>query len=330
MIEHSRRGALGALGAAAAALLTDISPLLAAASARVGTGWTPGLQLYTLGDAPAKDLSGTLRLVGQVGFKTVELPSYYGHTPKDLRSTLDDAHLTCRSIHVAPLPTPGMWDLQGDIGELIGNFHQVGADYLVVPIVMFPPSMVEAMRNPPPGGFDAAAHNALFDMITADDWKRTADLLNKRAVRLAEAGIRLAYHNHALDFRPLAGGKSGYDLLVENTDPIHVKLELDVGWAVSAGQDVDGLFRRLGSRIALLHLKDVQKPSGPALDMVPADIGAGIVPWASVAGWVHRLNIQHIYVEQEPPFPGAPIDSVRTAYRFLSGLFATSQRKERP
>jgi hypothetical protein len=64
--------------------------------------------------------------------------------------------------------------------------------------------------------------------------------------------------------------------------------------------------------------------------MVPADIGTGIVPWPSVAAWVHTLNIQHIFVEQEPPFPGEPMDSVRIAYRFLSGLFATSQRKGRP
>ena len=326
MIGHSRRGALTALGGAAAALIADHAPLLAAARAGAVGGWTPGLQLYTLGDAPARDLPGTLRTVRQVGFTRVELPGDYGHTPAALREALDAAGLTCSSVHVAPLPTPGMWDLQDDIEQLIGHLHQVGATYLVVPIVMFPESMVQAIRNPPPGGFDAAARDALFDTIGVDDWRRTADLLNARATRLLRAGIRTAYHNHALDFRPLAGGRTGYDVLVENTDPKLVKLELDIGWAVSAGQDLDGLFRRLGARIALLHFKDVQRPSGPVLDMVPADIGAGIVPWKSVAAWMARLNIDDAFIEQEPPFPHAPMESVRIGYRYLSDLFGHSRR----
>jgi hypothetical protein len=41
---------------------------------------------------------------------------------------------------------------------------------------------------------------------TADDWKRVADELNRMGEKTSRDGILLGYHNHAVEFKDLAGG----------------------------------------------------------------------------------------------------------------------------
>ncbi len=55
----------------------------------------------------------------------------------------------------------------------------------------------------------------------ADDWKRTADLMNDKAEILARSGIQAGYHNHGFDFMPGGKGRQErrYDILLERTDP---------------------------------------------------------------------------------------------------------------
>lgn len=326
MTNWSRRNLLGSLGAAAGAALFA-GPATALPLAE-DTGWVPGLQLYTLGDAPAKDLAGTLGAVARIGYRAIELPGSYGRTAADLRGALDRAGLVCPAFHAAPRKTPGMWDLETDPDKLAADAHALGAEYVVVPIMLLPDVVMQGLSNPPAGGFTRQGVLDLLGKMTADDWKRTADLLNRSAANLARSGIRFAYHNHSAEFLPLPGGGNGYDLLLANTDPALVKLELDLGWAVSAGQDVDALFARLGDRIQLLHLKDVGAQTGVGLEMEPADVGTGLVPWTKVAEAVRRYRIPHLFVEQEPPFPGEPIESVKVAHAYLSRLFASSAGKE--
>lgn len=327
MTDWLRRRLLGSLSAAAgAALLGGHAGGARAAGSRDEPGWAPGLQLYTLGDAPANDLAGTLEAVSRIGYRAVELPGSYGVAPAELRRALDRARLICPAIHAAPRKTEGMWDIEGDLEKLAADVRLLGAEYVVVPIMLLPDVVMQGLRNPPAGGFTQQAVLNLLGQITPDDWKRTADLLNHSAAGLAGSGVRLAYHNHSTEFLPLPNGGNGYDLLLTNTDPGLVDFELDVGWAVSAGQDLDALFRRAGDRISLLHLKDAGARSGVALEMVPADVGAGIVPWRTVARAVRRYRIGHLFVEQEPPFPGERMDSVRTAYGYLSRLFTPASK----
>lgn len=315
---HSRRETLAALALGAGAALLPAE--MAAAAAR-GPGWKPGLQLYTLNDAAAKDLPGTLRKVAAIGYRAVELPGDYGHRPADIRAAFTAAGLTCPAIHVVPRPMPGAWDLSGDMAKLAADVRALGAHTAVMSIALLPDRVLDGLLHPPPGGHSQLALTALFGTLTADDWKRTADLLNDRAVQLAKSGVALAYHNHAFEFLPLAGGGTGYDLLLQHSDPRHVRFELDIGWAVSAGQDIAALFRRAGPRCRMLHLKDVQHPSAQVMEMAPADVGTGVVKWEELAGLIRRYRIDDLFVEQEPPFPGDPLDSVKVAYTFLGKLF---------
>jgi sugar phosphate isomerase/epimerase len=327
---RTRREALGHLGLLfGAALLPSWAPSRAesldsgdqsARSPRVNS-WVPGLQLYTLGDAPAKDLDGTLKQVAGIGFRAVELAMAYDRSAQQLRQAFSQAGLICPSIHVVAQPTPGFWSLRSDMSKLATDFNTIGASYAVLSAPLLPERVTQALNNPPAGGLDIAALSRLFGSLDGDDWKRTADLLNEKGAVLSRAGVRIAYHNHAMEFLPQAGSLNGFEILLANTDPKLVDFQLDVGWAVSAGQDLERLFQLAAGRIRLMHLKDTKQRSKQVMELASTDVGTGIVDWQKLAVLIRRADVRQLFVEQEPPFPGPPLDSVRVAYRFLSNLF---------
>jgi sugar phosphate isomerase/epimerase len=296
---------LAAVGGAA------LLPACAAADDRSrGASWLPGLQLYTLGEAPARDLAGILRQVATIGYRAVELAGDYQRSARQLREALDEAGLVCPSMHLG-------WEaLDGDPARLAEQVTTIGVRYVVMPGPSLSDETWEQMRQA-----TQAPARGRSTLLSSDDWKRTADLLNEKGAKLAHIGVRLAYHNHAWEFVPLADGGTGYDLLVERTDPALVDFQLDTGWVVSAGQDPLALLDRLGPRLRLMHLKDVKQPSSDAFRMVPADVGTGIVDWVRLIPAIRRARVPHLFVEQEPPFPVSRMASVRVAYDFLSAAF---------
>ena len=51
-----------------------------------------------------------------------------------------------------------------------------------------------------------------------------------------EAGLKFAYHNHAFEFEML-DDKIPYNVLLDNTNPELVSMQLDLYWMVYGGYD---------------------------------------------------------------------------------------------
>jgi sugar phosphate isomerase/epimerase len=323
---------LGTLGVAVAATLLPAVRAQARAeaeaggpssgAANIGPPWLLGLQLYTLEDAPAKDLNGTLQEVAGIGYRTVQISQTYGHSAQQLRRALNQAGLSCPAIHVLPRRAANSWDLEGDMSRLADDIYTLGATYAVVPAPRYPDALVEALKHPPQGGFNAENLAGLLKLMSADDWKRTADLINEKAEILARSGIRVGYHNHGFDFAPVQNGRSGYDILLERTDPKLVDLELDVGWAVSAGQEVGALFHRANGRVRTVHIKDTARVSSNPMDLASTDVGTGIVNWREVFTLIRETRVRYLFVEQEAPWVNTtPMKAARVAYAYISKQF---------
>lgn len=101
----------------------------------------------------------------------------------------------------------------------------------------------------------------LDNLRTAEDCKRSADLINEQCRRLADFGMRGVVHNHAEEFRAVADDptKTCYDVLMEYTDPDLVSFELDVGWAQRANVNPADLIRKYSGRFPVLHVKECAK-----------------------------------------------------------------------
>ena len=322
----SRRRWLATMGGAAVAVaVAHTQPawagaMKAVAAKRAPLKWVPGLQLYTLGLKPTDDLGDVFKQLAAIGYREVEFPGNYDKSAAELRTLLDAAGLTAPAAHIAPRATSGMWTFD-DLPKFAQDIKTLGAKYAVVPIP-FMPDRIDSVLRSPPAGFNEEAASKLFSTLTADDWKHTADFLNEKGAALRTLGVRLAYHNHGMDFGPLPGDTDGYRILVERTDPSVLDFELDIGWAVSGKQDVATLFKLLGNRLKLLHLKDTLRPGHGVHELASCDIGAGIVKWEDVRELIRNSHVEHSFVEQETPFPTTPMDAAKNDYRFLTNLFA--------
>ena len=272
------------LGSAWAAATKEAAPT------RAPLKWVPGLQLYTLGLKDGDDLGAVFKALAAIGYREVEFPGNYGKPAADLRKMLDAARLVTPAAHVAPRTTNGMWSFD-DLPKFAADLKTLGANYAVVPIPYLPDRIHDALQHPP-AGFNEEAVSKLFSTLEADDWKRTADFLNEKGTALGKLGVRLAYHNHGMDFAQLPDGTNGYRILVERTDPKVLDFELDIGWAASAKQDIGPLFKLLGDRLKLLHLKDTKRLGNAVMDLASTDVGTGIVRWNDVVELMRHSKVE--------------------------------------
>ena len=280
-----------------------------AAEAQTGPLGRPiGLQLYTIRDAVAKDLAGTLRAIGEIGYREVELAGIpAGTTASELRRMLGDNELTAPSMHAS------MADLQTGLQERIEYAKALGTDYLVC---AFPWTADSRFRDKP-----GHAVVSLASGITLDDWKWNAEQLNKIGAACKQAGLRCGYHNHNMEFRSY-DGVTGYDELLRLTDPALVTMEVDLAWVVTAGVDPVKLLKKHDDRISMLHVKDLLKDARVTVDRLQpetTEVGSGKIEWKKVFKAADRKRITHYFVEQEN-FERSPLEAVKISFDYLKGL----------
>jgi sugar phosphate isomerase/epimerase len=278
-------------------------------SAQTGPLGRPiGLQLYTIRDAVAKDLAGTLRAIAEIGYREVELAGIpAGTTASELRRMLGDNGLTAPSMHAS------MADLQDGLQERIDYAKGVGAEYLVC---AFPWTADSRFRDKP-----GHAVVSLASGITLDDWRWNADQLNRIGAACKQAGLRCGYHNHNMEFRSY-DGTIAYDELLERTDPQLVTMEMDIAWVVTAGADPVKYLKKHDDRISMLHVKDVTKDARITADRLQpetTEVGSGRIDWPKVFKAARPQRITHYFVEQEN-FDRSPLESVKISFDYLKGL----------
>ncbi|MBU2117905.1 MAG: sugar phosphate isomerase/epimerase, partial [Alphaproteobacteria bacterium] len=266
------------------------------------------LQLFTLGDAVGRDLDGTLAAVAAIGFRTVETAGLAGRTAPQFRAALDRAGLGAPAMHVG-------WDaLTGDLAGVARDAGTLGAAHVVLPTFPAP----DGTPGPAEGQGWAEWISAVATGMSRDDWRRLADRMNRIGRDLAPSGVRLAYHNHDPEFRPLGDG-TALDALMDATDPAVVDFELDVGWAVTAGLDPAALIAARPDRIRLLHLKDVRpaRPPGFDLRLDSVAVGTGVVDWPGLLEAARAAGITRMFLEQEQ-FDRPRLEAVEAGFDFLA------------
>lgn len=319
-----RRTFMAAFGFAGLAAMNPV-PTFARSSARGAffrrIGKPIGLQLYTLGEMPTKDMDGTLAKLAAVGFNDIELPHFYNRKPSDLRAAADRAGVRFSAMHMN-MPTPFLREglnLMSPAQQIADGLNALGIYQVYLPLCPLPEGFAL-----PAGKSPQVAIGEALEAAGADHWKRTAELLNARAAALRPFGIKLGYHNHNMEYAPLAGNVTGWDILVAQTDPALVNFELDLGWAAAAGRNPATELAKLKGRVNAVHVKDIKATTKTNYVMAqdPTEVGAGKLDWAKILPAALAAGVQHFYVEQEPPFTMDRLEAVTHSYGFLSRFVA--------
>ncbi|WP_410809133.1 sugar phosphate isomerase/epimerase family protein [Micromonospora sp. 067-2] len=299
----SRRGVLRAATASAAAL--GAASLLASPAAAASAGHSHGrrrvpvdrisIQLYTLRDQLAADLPGTLDALRRIGYRRVEHAGFVGRTAAGFRAALDAAGLRATSGHTG-IPQPfnaATWE------RALADANVVGSKKIVHPYF----------------GRDAAGRPIRDPAV----YRALARDLNQ-AGRLAErAGLDFGYHNHQLEFVPLTGGSTGFDILAGQTDPRLVHFELDLYWSWRGAHDPVDVIRAHRGRIRQVHVKDLDVEGGFA------DLGTGVIDFGRIFAHEREAGIEEYIVERDdagtpPRAPADALDTARVGFDYLASL----------
>lgn len=276
----SRRKFVGAASLAAGAYVSS-GFVAAARAARKVTG--PGLQLYTLRNELKADFTGTLEKVAATGYKEVEFAGYYDRKPEEIKSLLDRLGLSAPSTHI-PLAV-----VQNGFEQAIEAAKVIGHKFIVCPYLQ------ENERQ------------------TLADYQKLGPLFNRAGEACQKAQIQFAYHNHDFEFVKL-GGKVPYDVLLADTDPKLVRMELDLYWITKAGRDPLAYFGKHPGRFPLVHVKDMGR--APQQNIV--EVGRGTINFKKIFAQTDKAGIQHYFVEQDDS--KSPLESIKVSYDYLSKL----------
>jgi sugar phosphate isomerase/epimerase len=251
------------------------------------------VQLYTIRSlVKDNNLPQLLKQIRAIGYEEVELyGNLYKHTTHELSSMLQRSGLTAASGHFS----------YEDFVAKIPYARRLGLKWMVCP-------MLPKAQWGSPESFRRAA-------TTFNDWGKQCQ----------QQGMRFAFHNHNYEFQDLKG-TTGYDILLKETDPELVWLEMDTYWITQAGRNPVLLLNQLGKRVRLLHLKDrkADVPTSQVLDASAehfTEVGNGTIQWRTLLALAQKLGIEHYYVEQDES-DKSPMDSLKISYTFLRKMLS--------
>ena len=259
-----------------------------------------GLQLFTLNKEMKADVATTLKKVASLGYKEVETygfntdqsPVYWNVAPKELQQIFDDHGLRSISGHydLSNYMLPGKTDddMKRYVDQCIQGALILKQEYIVWPWL-----------NP--------------ELRNMESYKRLAGTLNRIAEQIKGAGLQFAYHNHGFEF-DLHNDQLPYDIILNETDPDLVKLELDIYWfSHSSKIPAHEYFSKFPGRFPLLHFKDMDKKDRELHTV----LGTGSIDFKPYVADYTLAGVKHVMVEQGNNYLPNVFDCISRSAKYM-------------
>lgn len=254
-----------------------------------------GLQLYTLRNQIDQDLEATLKAVADTGYNQVELfgydnGQYFGLPAEDFYKLLAKYDLSpISSHHGTGLTQPeAVGTLTNGWQQTVDHAAMAGQKYVVMPYLQ------ESERS-------------------LEHYKALPDLLNQAGEVCKAAGLQLCYHNHDFEFVEMDGMLPMY-LILDNTDPELVKMELDLYWITRAGFDPLAFFEKYPGRTPLWHVKDMADTAEREF----TEVGNGTIDFTAIFANKNMSGMMHFFVEQDQS--DDPLKSIGISYKNVANI----------
>lgn len=288
-----------------------------AATTTAGAPIPIGAQLFTVRELLKQDPRATLQTMAKIGFKEIELFGFggtstwisdplFGMKPAEFKQLLAELGMSVPTVHFSAS--------EDVVEQSAATALEIGASHLIQAMA---PDFLKVEGNMP----------IVSGVKDKDQVLRLAESWNRLGEKCKRAGIGFAYHNHHMEFARL-GDEIAYDVMLANSDPELVHLEMDIGWAAVAGIDGTAYLDKFPQRFIACHLKDynpklpIEAPSPRApipeqLQLIPP--GEGTIDFRKVLAAMQRNGVRHGYVEIDVPV-GDPMDNCRRGHDYLASL----------
>ncbi|MDX1326885.1 MAG: sugar phosphate isomerase/epimerase, partial [Arenibacter sp.] len=128
---------------------------------------------------------------------------------------------------------------------------------------------------------------------TIDSYKILAGKMNAIGKQVTDAGLGFAYHNHGYEFEDQQG-ENGFDILVKETDPDLVKLQMDMYWVLRSSKYTPReLIQDQPKRYTMWHIKDMDK-----LSRDYTELGNGSIDYEAMLPDPNKSGLEFYYIEQ--------------------------------
>lgn len=263
-----------------------------------------GYQLYSIRDEMAKDAIATLKALKKMGYQDFEVygfdaqaGTFYGHPSKEFKMILDDLDLTVTSGHYgfADYLDQSEADLKRFVDACIQAAKIIKSDYITWPWI------APEQRN-------------------IETFKRMTAKLNLIGEQVNKAGLGFAYHNHGFEFDE-HNGEHGYEIILNETDPNLVKLQMDMYWVMhSAKVTPIALVDQHPGRFVMWHIKDMDVKTRDY-----TELGNGAINYLNLLPDPEKSGLDYYYLEQGGNFATSSMQSAAdsAAYfkKYLQQLF---------
>jgi len=225
----------------------------------------------------ALDPIETLKALKSVGYQDFEIFGYnadenniYGFRPKEFKNVLDDLGLSVSSGHYGFSDYFNQPDavMEKFVDKCIVAAKELNSSYITWPWL-----------DP--------------DLRTTDNYKILASKLNTIGQQVTKSGLGFAYHNHGFEFEK-HDGINGYQIILNETDPTLVKLQMDMYWVMhSSDQTPKDIVNSQPGRIVMWHIKDMDKQTRDY-----SELGNGSIDYTKILPDPKTSGLEFFYIEQ--------------------------------
>ena len=255
-----------------------------------------GLQLFTIRQDMAKDPIATLQAAKAMGYEDVETygfdstkDTYYGYRSSEFKKILDGLQITASSGHYdfSAYLNKTADELKRFVDQCIKGAQAVGMKYIVWPWI-----------SP--------------EQRTMDHFRVLSKKLNLIGQQVTAAGLGFAYHNHDFEFKD-QDGKIGYDIILNETDPALVKLQMDMYWVMHSSKlSPKEWVKKQPGRFVMWHIKDMDK-----ITKDYTELGNGSIDYTAILPDPVKAGLEFYYIEQGGNFAHSPMKSIADSADFF-------------
>jgi sugar phosphate isomerase/epimerase len=286
------------IASASALMSTTLVPgiLMGAPHKSAASKYKMGLQLFTINSIIGRDVPGTMKRVAAIGYQDCETygfdpeqRTYYGMPTATFKQVLTDNQLTTTSGHYdfAKYFAQPADEMKRFVDRCIEGASALGQKYITWPWL------------------DPSSRSI-------EKFKQLTGNLNAIGEQVNKAGLGFAYHNHDFEFID-HDGQIGYDIILNETDPKLVKLQIDLYWVMhSSKRSPSELFSLQPGRFVMWHIKDMDKVSRDYTEM-----GNGSIDYTKILPEASRSGMEYYYIEQGGNFAINPMDSITKSAAFF-------------
>lgn len=234
-----------------------------------------GLQMFTMREHMGPDeLETTLKRIKKIGYDCVQMGTPRHMAAKEFKAMLDDIGLTTCTVG-------------GSLATLLVNPEEVMQEGEILGTRdIFAPTVSTEFRSAPEG------------------FQAFAKVLNTAGKEFKANGFRIHYHSHAYEWTRLPNGKTGMQILMEESDPEVVYFMHDTHWLHAGGVNVAKTIAASKGRMTQVHFKDYNVDPELTSDIgkvnkLFAEVGTGNLDWEAILAACRANEIEYYVVEQD-------------------------------